>query len=73
MPQHKKELHDLNQLPADGYVVFPLSMSRLSNAQNAEECYKWLEFFEKKITVLGLDAVFLYTNGLYYNDDEAAL
>ncbi|MFA5992860.1 MAG: hypothetical protein WC796_04090 [Candidatus Pacearchaeota archaeon] len=69
----KKELHDLNQLPTDGYVVFPLSMSRIGNAQNAEECYKWLEFFEKKITVLGLDAIFLYTNGLYYNDNSPAL
>lgn len=66
-------LHDLNQLPTDGYVVFPLSMSRLGNAQSAEECYRWLEFFEKKIQILGLDAVFLYTNGLYYNDDDPAL
>ncbi len=69
----KKELHDINQLPADGYVVFPLSMSRIGNAQNAKECYKWLEFFEKKITILGLDAIFLYTNGLYYNDNSPAL
>ena len=69
----EKELHDLNKLPADGYVVFPLSMSRISNSQNAEECYKWLEFFEKKISLLGLDAIFLYTNGLYYNDDSPAL
>jgi len=68
-----KELHDLNQLPADGYIVFPLSMGRISNAQSAEECYKWLAFFEKKISMYGLDAVFLYTNGLYYNDDSPAL
>lgn len=68
-----KELHDINQLPADGYIIFPLSMSRISNAQGAEECYKWLAFFEKKITLYGLDAIFLYTNGLYYNDDSPAL
>lgn len=64
---------DINKLPADGYVVFPLSMSRIGNAQNAEACYKWLEFFEEKISLLGLDAIFLYTNGLYYNDESPAL
>ena len=68
-----KELHDINQLPPDGYLVFPLSMSCLSNAQNAEECYKALEFFESKIAKLGLDVVFLYTNGLYYNNEDPAL
>jgi hypothetical protein len=73
MAKQKQTLHDLNQLPTDGYVIFPLSMSRVSNAQSAEECYRWLEFFEKKITMLGLDAIFLYTNGLYYNNEEAAL
>lgn len=65
-------LRDLNKLPTDGYVVFPLSMSRLGNAQSADECYRWLEFFEKKIEVFGLDAVFLYTNGLYFNSNENA-
>jgi len=73
MAKQVSALHDLNQLPADGYVVFPLSMGRISNAQNAEECYKALEFFEKKISLMGLDAVFLYTNGLYYNDEQASL
>ena len=73
MPKQALKLHDINQIPTDGYVVFPISMSRISNAQSAEECYKWLEFFEKKITLLGLDAVFLYTNGLYYNNDGPAL
>ena len=73
MPKKEFKLHDINQMPTDGYIVFPLSMSRLSNTQSAEECYKWLEFFEKKIQVLGLDVAFLYTNGLYYNDDSPAL
>lgn len=73
MSKQEQKLRDLNRLPTDGYVVFPLSMSRIGNAQSAKECYKWLEFFEKKITILGLDAVFLYTNGLYYNDDNSAL
>jgi hypothetical protein len=69
----KVGLHDINKLPLDGYVIFPISMSKASNAQNPENCYKWLGFFEKKIQVFGLDAIFLYTNGLYYNNDESAL
>lgn len=69
----KKKLYDLTRLPTDGYIIFPLSMSKIGNAQNAEECYKWLEFFEKKIITLGLDVIFLYTNGLYYNDNRPAL
>lgn len=66
-------LHDLTRLPADGYLVFPISMGRIGNTQNPEECYGWLEFFEKKITMVGLDVIFLYSNGLYYNDEESVL
>ena len=73
MTNKKEGLHDLSRLPTDGYVIFPLSMSRISNSQNAEKCYEWLGAFEKKITAFGLDAIFLYTNGLYYNDDDPAL
>lgn len=73
MVKKESKLRDISRLPTDGYVVFPLSMSRISNAQNPEECYRWLQFFEKKIQMYGLDAVFLYTNGLYYNNDDSAL
>ena len=69
----KDEFRDINKLPHDGYLVFPLSMSRLNEGQSAEECYKVLEEFEKKITKIGLDVVFLYTNGLYFNNNESAL
>ncbi len=71
--QNSTKLYDLNKLPTDGYVVFPISMSRISNSQSAKECYKWLEFFDKKITLIGLDAIFIYTNGLYYNNENSAL
>lgn len=69
----KKEFHDINKLPSDGYLIFPLSMSRLNNGQSAEECYKVIQYFEKKISTIGVDGIFLYTNGLYYNNDEPAL
>ncbi len=69
----KSGLYDINKLPTDGYIMFPISMSRITNAQNAEECYKAIEFLEKKMSAVGVDGIFLYTNGLYYNDDESAL
>jgi hypothetical protein len=65
--------HDINKLPTDGYLIFPLSMSRLQTGQSPEECYKALEHFDSKITAVGIDGVFLYTNGLYFNNDETAL
>lgn len=69
----KQELYDINKLPSDGYLIFPLSMSRLQGGQSPEECYKAIEYFENKINEVGIDGVFLYTNGLYYNNDESAL
>lgn len=65
---------DINKLPAtDGYLIFPLSMSRLQGGQSPEECYLVIEHFESKINQIGIDGVFLYTNGLYFNADETAL
>lgn len=69
----EKEFHNINKLPSDGYLVFPLSMSRLQGGQSPEECYKAIEYFENKIKEVGVDGIFLYTNGLYYNNDESAL
>lgn len=73
MQKQATKSHDINKLPADGYLIFPLSMSRLNNGQSAEKCYKSIQYFEKKISSIGIDGVFLYTNGLYYNNDEPAL
>lgn len=69
----KNSQHDINKLPSDGYLIFPLSMSRLQGGQSPEACYQAIEYFENKIKTVGIDAVFLYTNGLYYNNDESAL
>lgn len=67
--------HDINKLPTDGYLVLPLSMSRLGDekGQSPEECYKVIEYFENKVSQVGIDFLFLYTNGLYFNNDEPAL
>lgn len=67
--------HDINKLPTDGYLIFPLSMSRLGNkkGQSPEECYEVIKYFENKVSQVGIDFLFLYTNGLYYNNNESAL
>jgi hypothetical protein len=69
----KNQPHDINKLPTDGYLVFPLSMSRLQGGQSPEACYAALDYFAGKVLEIGIDVVFLYTNGLYYNNDESAL
>ena len=64
---------DLHVLPPDGYLVLPLSMSRIAHGQDPGHCYEVIQHFEKKIAAVGIDFVFLYTNGLYYNNAERAL
>ena len=69
------EPHDINKIPTDGYLVLPLSMSRLGDGkgQSAKDCYDIIKYFEKKVSQVGIDFIFLYTNGLYYNNEESAL
>lgn len=65
--------YNINKLPSDGYLIFPLSMSRLAHGQSPEECYQMIEYFESKVSAVGIDLVLLYTNGLYFNNTEPAL
>ena len=71
----KQKYYNINKLPTDGYLVLPLSMSRLSEGkgQSAKDCFDVIKYFEKKINQVGIDILFIYTNGLYYNNDEPAL
>ena len=69
----KKENFDISSVPKDGYLIFPLSMSRLANAQAGPTLYEFLMFFESKIKVISLDVIFLYTNDLYLNSDDRAV
>jgi hypothetical protein len=64
---------DIKLVPGQGFLVFPLSMSRLPNALAPERIYEFLEFFESKISHRSVDVVFLYTNDLYFNSEERAL
>jgi len=60
---------DINRIKGDGYLVIPLSMSRLSNSQSPEETYEIFQFFAKKLETFSNDMVLLYTGGLYFNDE----
>lgn len=65
---------DINQLPPkEGILVFPISMSRISNSQNAKNCWDYIKIFSpNKITkpLVGLN--FIYGDYLYFNSDDKA-
>lgn len=64
---------DISRVPKNGYLIFPLSMSRLANAQQASVLYDFLKFFEQKIEYISVDVIFLYTNDLYLSVEERAI
>lgn len=63
---------DINRVPGNGVLIFPLSMSRLHLGQDPKALYDFLCFFDEKVTEKNIDVVFLYTNGLYFNNVEAS-
>jgi len=65
------EFFDINKFPTEeGIVVFPISMSRISNAQNAQKCWEYLEHFNpNKVAAPLVGLNILYTEGLYMNLD----
>ena len=63
---------DINTISGDGYLILPLSMSRLAKGQTPEFCYETLHFFRDKLQTYSSDAVLLYTNGLYFNSEEVS-
>lgn len=69
---YKSEFFDLSRVPGNGFLIFPLSMSRLHGAQSPNAIYEFLEFFEKKIEEKTVDVIFIYTNGLYFNTLNSA-
>lgn len=61
---------DINKIKEDGYLVLPLSMSRLATGQSPEFCYGIFEEFLNKLETFSNDIILLYTNGLYFNSEE---
>ncbi|MBU4142985.1 hypothetical protein KJ590_03225 [Patescibacteria group bacterium] len=66
-------LQDIKILPEDGYLIIPLSMSRLTTpGQSPQACYEILEHLADKCEKLSNDVIFLYTSDLYFNATDAA-
>jgi hypothetical protein len=63
---------DINRISGDGYLILPLSMSRLETGQSPKFCYEVLESFESKLETFSNDVILLYTNGLYFNSEEVS-
>jgi hypothetical protein len=64
---------DINKLPAkEGIILFPISMSRISNAQIAIKCFNHLNHLAKKIAKKETGLNVIYGDYLYFNSDEKA-
>jgi hypothetical protein len=64
---------DIKVLPEDGYLVIPLSMSRVTTpGQSPQICYEILEYLADKCEKLSNDVIFLYTSDLYFNATDPA-
>jgi hypothetical protein len=69
-----EKFFDINRFPKyEGMILFPISMSRISNAQNAEECFKYMEHFIPKIIKPAVGLNFIYSDTLYLNSTEPAI
>ncbi|MEJ0054029.1 MAG: hypothetical protein WDN10_04920 [bacterium] len=64
---------DINKFPKDwGIIVFPISMSRIGNAQSPQACIDAMRFFLDKMTANRVGANFIYSEGLYMNFERDA-
>lgn len=62
---------DINHFPREyGMIVFPISMSRIANAQSPEACFSCMELFAEKMLANTVWFNFLYSEGLYMNFEE---
>ena len=65
---------DINKLPTKkGIILFPISMSRISNSQDGTHYYDYMEIFSQgKIVKAGVGINFIYGDYLYFESDEKA-
>lgn len=68
------EFYDINKFPKEKWlIIFPISMSKISNQQSIEECIDQIITFEKKVLKTWIWIVFVYTDFLYmYNPWKAS-
>ena len=65
--------YDINRLPKGwGILLFPISMSRITNSQNAEACLEYLLKLNKKIVEPKVGVTFVYGDYLYFHSQEPA-
>ncbi len=60
---------DINKFPSsEGLLIFPISMSRISNSQNAKKCFEYMKIFSPSKIIKPLVGLnFIYTDLLYFN------
>lgn len=65
--------YDINKFPKQpGLLLFPISLSRIRNAQSAEACFAYLQPLIRKISKPWVGLNFIYGDGLYMNSSEPA-
>lgn len=71
MSLKENEFYDINKFPTEeGILLFPISMSRISNSQNAEIYFSYIQDFTKKIIKPLVGANIIYGDQLYFYSDE---
>ncbi|MCU0660352.1 MAG: hypothetical protein MUD00_01935 [Candidatus Pacebacteria bacterium] len=73
-PEHlKNQFFDINKFPKEeGILLFPISMSRISNSQTAPIYIEFLKGFLKKISAPKIGVNILYGDYLYLHSSEKA-
>jgi len=77
LEKRENKFHDVGRFPSEeGHVLFPISMSRISNtSQNAKKYLKYIEHLNEKIpkttsVKAKVGGVFIYTESLYLNSSD---
>ncbi len=72
----KNNFFDINKFPSQsGIIVFPISMSKISNSQSAKSCLEYIEHFtqnRKAILKPHVGLNFIYGDSLYFHSNERA-
>jgi len=63
---NQNKIFDFNKFPAkEGLVIFPISMSRISNSQSGEKYFEFINQLTRKVSKGVVGVTFLYTDNLY--------
>lgn len=73
MDKKENEFFDINRFPKqEGLLFFPISMSRIDNAQSSQECFDYMTMFIPKIIQPTVGLNIIYGDNLYLYSDEKA-